>query len=86
MEVLLAYMGCLGKSRKGIFRHTATKDCCPLTIQLCPGLLSFLLAHSMEAVSLRGLLEGPEKKKEVGKTLMQREQGPTLESDREELR
>lgn len=48
-----------------------------LKIQLCPGLLSFLLAHSMEAVSLKGLLEGSERKKEVGKTSMQKEQGPS---------
>lgn len=48
-----------------------------LKIQLCPGLLSFLLAHSMEAVSLKGFLEGSERKKEVGKTSMQKEEGPS---------
>lgn len=59
----------LGGRRKGSVRQTACHRGTAVlitSIQLCPGLLSSLSAHHMEALGLWGLLEGTERGERKG--------------------
>lgn len=79
----------MGRSRKGSVRQTACHRGTAVritSIQLCPGLLSSLSAHHMEALGLRGLLEGTERGGKERGRLRCRSRAMVPETDREELR